>query len=193
MVNPILSFLLFIPLLSRGIFRPKLFYTHFIQRSSHFIRMVHHLFVYDLSLLLSFIVLCTVYEPIDCLPSPVSPHHIYSLPCHKGCRWVWGTGSALNETHMTQAQPNFFLQPHAVIEISLQSDGSLCYAVQNVQKSKPRTIREKRTYFTKIAALPLAWYRNLPYPYGRDVTSTGPPRSLTKRAFANTSEPPIRC
>ena len=63
------------------------------------------------------------------------------------------------------------------------------YAVQNVQKSKPRTIREKRTYFTKIAALPLAWYRNLPYPYGRDVTSTGPPRSLTKRAFANTSEP----
>ena len=48
------------------------------------------------------------------------------------------------------------------------------YAVQNVQKSKPRTIREKRAYFTKIAALPLAWYRNLPYPYGRDVTSTGP-------------------
>ena len=44
------------------------------------------------------------------------------------------------------------------------------YAVQNVQKSKPRTIREKRTYFTKIAASPLVWYRYLPYPYGRDVT-----------------------
>ena len=44
------------------------------------------------------------------------------------------------------------------------------YTVQNVQKSKPRTIREKRAYLTKIAALPLVWYGYLPYPYIGNVT-----------------------
>ena len=111
---------------------------------------------------------CSVYRMIWALGS-VSYHEVRKFP------------QLMNSLRVVEVDEPWMCNPQllkfvtflcAFVENTIKcfAATSTGYAVQNVQKSKPRTIHEKRTYFTKIAASPLVWYRYLPYPYGRDVT-----------------------